>query len=339
MNYSIEEERGFGSETTPLLQTGQTSEGRCVQRLKESCKKVLPLLMVSGAGLIFSIQAVLSKLMPIPPGEYVFMEATFNIPFCLLVCFHSGVNISPPNPLKRRNGWFWGRVIFGGLASGGKILVVRNMNIGDATAIIFSAPIWAGLLARIILKEKYTIVNLFAAIFGLVGIILIAKPGILFHDVSNPGQSTLPWACATLGVSIIAAVSYVCVRATGDDVHPMNFVLYTAIVELICGLLINPAMKQAIVLPPCNWVRGALLACGVGATVANLLIVRGLALENSGPATLMRNWDTVYAYIFQIIFFSVTPDWISVLGAVLIVSTALLQGIDRLVDISCGISF
>ena len=339
MNYSIEAERGSGSETTPLLQTGQTSDGRCGQRLKESCKKVLPLLMVSGAGLIFSIQAVLSKLMPIPPGEYVFMEATFNIPFCLLVCFHSGVNISPPNPLKRKNGWFWGRVIFGGLASGGKILVVRNMNIGDATAIIFSAPIWAGLLARIILKEKYTIVNLFAAVFGLVGITLIAKPGILFHDASNPGQSTLPWACATLGVSIIAAVSYVCVRATGDDVHPMNFVLYTAIVELICGLLINPAMKQTIVLPPCNWVRGALLACGVGATVANLLIVRGLALENSGPATLMRNWDTVYAYIFQIIFFSVTPDWISVLGAVLIVSTALLQGIDRLVDISCGISF
>ena len=89
-NYSSIED-GHGS--TPLLQTDNSTR----PGFKESCTKITPLLMVSGAGLIiiFSIQAVLSKLMPIPPEQYVITEATFNIPLCLMICFHSGVDVSP----------------------------------------------------------------------------------------------------------------------------------------------------------------------------------------------------------------------------------------------------
>ena len=305
---------------------------------KDACKKVSPMLMIMGAGLVFSVQALLSKLIPIPSGQYVITEAGFNVPFCLLICAHSGVNVSPFN-IKENRLWFWGRVVFGGVAGGLKIVVIRNMNIGDATAILFSAPIWSGCLARIILKEKYTIVNLFATIVGLVGVVLVTKPGILFPDISDRGESSVPWACATLGVSLLFSVSYVCVRGAGEVVHPMKFVLYTAIAELPTGFLINLMMKESLVLPPCDYVRTLLFLCGLGAPLANVLIVRGLSLENSGPATLMRNWDTIYAYTFQVFFFKSAPDWISLLGAGLIVSTALLQGINKLFDISCGVTF
>ena len=321
--------------STPLL---QAEPANCITKSGECCKKISPFLMVCGAGLIFSTQAVLSKLMPIPPGQYVVTESALNIPLCLVICFYSGVDVSPLSIRENRT-WFWARVVFGGVASGGKILVVRNMDIGDATAIIFSAPIWAGCLARIILKEKYTIINVFATTFGLIGIVLVTKPGVLFLEKDGGGESSVPWACATLGVSVITAVSYVCVRGAGQTIHPMKFALYTACVELVCGFVTNPIMGQSLVLPPCDWVRVALVLCGVGATLANVLIVRGLSLENSGPASLMRNWDIVYAYIFQIVFFKITPDWISLLGAGLIVCTALLQGIDKLFNISCGIEF
>jgi drug/metabolite transporter (DMT)-like permease len=194
-------------------------------------------------------------------------------------------------------------------------------------------------LARIILKEKYTLINLIATIFGLVGVVLVTKPEFLFLEISDRGESSLSWACATFGVSILAAVSYVCVRGAGNTVHPMKFVLHTAFVEFLSGFLINLVMRQYLVVPPCNWVRITLLLCGFGATAANLLIVRGLSLENSGPATLMRNGDIAFAYSCQVLFFRVTPDWISLLGATLIIGTAVLQGIDKLFDISRGISF
>ena len=149
------------------------------------------------------------------------------------------------------------------------------------------------------------------------------------------------WAIATLGVSVTFAMSFVCVRGAGEAVHPMKFVLYTACVELVFGFFTNLIMGNSLVLPPCGWVRVVLVLCGVGSTLANVLIVRGLSLENSGPASLMRNWDIVYAYIFQMIFFDITPDWISLVGAGLIVYTALLQGIDtlELFNISCDIEF
>ena len=213
------------------------------------------------------------------------------------------------------------------------------MDIGDATAIFFTTPIWVGILARIILKETFTVIDLFGSILGLIGIILIAKPGFLFTDVSSSRNTSLLWAGLDLGLAIIGGLSYVCVRAAGENVDPIKFVLYTAITELMIGLSTIPVMEQPFVLPPCNWIRGALVACGIGATVAHLLLVKGLSLENSGPASLMRNWDTVFAYIFQVTIFKVTPDVLSIVGSLLVVNTVIFQGIDKLFDISCGIAF
>ena len=304
---------------------------------KEACTKVYPLILVCLAGLIFSFLAMLSKLMPISAGQYVITESAFNIPFCLLICYHNGVDVSLWS-IKSKKSWFLVRVIIGGTVSGLKILVIKNMNIGDATAILFTSPIWVALLARIILKEKFTVINLIALIFGFLGIILITKPAFLFHEVSSR-ESSVFWSLIALLCSILRAISYVCVRGAGKDVHPMQFVLYTAVSELIHGFLINIAMKQTLVLPPCGWIRYALFLCGVGATLANLFMVRGLSLENAGPATTMRNWDTVYAYGFQVIIFNNTPDLICMSGACLIVSMSVLQGLDKLFDFSCGITF
>ena len=304
---------------------------------KEACTKVYPLILVGAAGLIFSVQAMLSKLMPISAGQYVITEGVFNIPFCLLICFHNGVDVSPWS-IESKKGWFWGRVIIGAAAGGLKYLAVGNMNLGDATAILFSSPIWAVLLARIILKEKFTVINLIALIFGFLGIILITKPAFLFHEVSSR-ESSVFWSLIALSSSLFIAISYVFIRGAGEDVHPMKFVLYSAVAELIFGFLINLAMKQTLVLPPCDWVRYALFLCGVGATLANLLIVRGVSMENIGPAMMMRNWDTVYAYGFQVIIFNNTPDLICMSGACLIVGMSVLQGLDKLFDFSCGITF
>jgi drug/metabolite transporter (DMT)-like permease len=277
---------------------------------------------------------------PVPPGQYAITESVFNVPFSLVICFHSGIDVSPLN-IGEKQWWFWGRVIFGGVATGFKILVIRHMELGDATAIIFTAPIWAGCLARIVLKEKYTIINLVATIFGLGGILLVTQPKSLFPSNADPDQpkSSVTWKCAALSVALLAAVSYVCVRGAGKGIPPMKFVLYTAVVKLIAGFVMNPIMKEDLVLPPCDWIKWALFACGVGATVGNLLAVKGLSLENSGPATLMRNWDIVYAYVFQIAIDHIDPDWMSLLGAAIIVAAAVLQGADRIFDISCGISF
>ena len=325
---------GFSKEGTinePLINGEKFS-------FNEVCQKISPLLMISGSGLIFCVIAVLSKLMSIPPGQYVSTEAAFNIPLCLLICCYHGVDLSPFSIQEKRM-WFCGRVILSGLGYVTKILVVKDMNIGDAIAILSSAPIWAGILARIFFREKYTIVNLFCAIFGLVGVILISKPGTLFPSISGTGESSVPWAFATFGASLITALSFLCARGVGTVVHPMKLVFYTAIVEFLSGFLMNSVMNQSLVLPPCGWVRVVLILCGMGATLAILLVVRGLTLENSGPATLMRNADIVSAYIFQITLFKTTPDLMSLVGAGIILFTVLLQGFDKLFDISCGVEF
>ena len=202
MNHSTEEET---NEKTPLKQ----SDSRFGITCKTACKKLSPFLMVIGAGFLFSINAALIKLMPLPAGQYVITVASFSIPFTLLICFYCGVDVSPFTVSEKKI-WFWGRVVIGGMAFGGKKLVLKHMNIGDALAIMYTAPIWAGCMARIILKEKYTIVSLIATVSGLVGIVLILKPTVLFPNFLDRGESSIPWAFVTLGMSFLAAASYVC---------------------------------------------------------------------------------------------------------------------------------
>ena len=317
------------SVAAPLLEP--LSEPEIVPSWKKNCTKLRPFFMVCSAGLIYSVNTILSKLMPISSGQYVIIEGTFKFLVALLICSFNGVNIWPWS-IKSKKWWFCGQVVFSSIGHILKIVVVQNMNIGDATAIIFSSPIWAVLLARLVLKEKFTLVNLIAIMLGFLGIILIAKPGFLFSEVSKLGE--ISWSFLALAASFSLAISYVIVRGAGEVFHSVQLVLYTSVAQIITGFLCNLALKETLVLPPCNWVRYALLLCGLSAPLASISLIKGLSLENSGPATMMRNFDIVYAYIFEVILFNNKPDWICVAGTCLIIFTTLLQGIDKIYDIS-----
>eukprot|EP00842_Homolaphlyctis_polyrhiza_P002252 jgi/Hompol1/3027/HPOL_002368-RA len=76
-----------------------------------------------------------------------------------------------------------------------KLLMIRGMlgfliSVADATVLGFVAPVFTGLLGIYFLNEPYGIIDAISALVSLSGVLLIARPAIIFGSLfgANPGE-------------------------------------------------------------------------------------------------------------------------------------------------------
>jgi drug/metabolite transporter (DMT)-like permease len=65
---------------------------------------------------------------------------------------------------------------------------LKYISLGDATALVFSSPVWTSLLSHYILHEPLQWIQLLALPLSLLGIILIAHPSLLVNIEQRTGQ-------------------------------------------------------------------------------------------------------------------------------------------------------
>ena len=147
----------------------------------------------------------------IPTGQVMMMVGVHCVCFYGIVVSHRNISLIRFTHMKL----VFLRAVIGASASVCKIWSVQNMRIGDATALTFTAPLFAGVLARLFLGEKYTLAHIFATAAGLVGIVLIAKPTFIFPA---PGlQDTPAWySLVPLSAALLLGSAYVVQRKIGQ---------------------------------------------------------------------------------------------------------------------------
>ncbi|RZF47299.1 hypothetical protein LSTR_LSTR009790 [Laodelphax striatellus] len=52
-------------------------------------------------------------------------------------------------------------------------------------------------------------------------------------------------------------------------------------------------------------------------------------MEQAGPVAIARSADIVFAFLWQVIFFQETPNRYSILGAFLVTSSVILNGLKK----------
>ena len=156
---------------------------------------------------------------------------------------------------------------------------------------------------------------------------LIAKPSFLFPDeiASYP-----PLYClAALTAACLVGVGYTAQRGLGASVHPCVTTFWLSMTIIVGGVIVNLVTGDDYALPDCYAERAILFACGVGTCIALACLNAGLALEKGAPATLMRNMDIVLAFLAQVFLFREELEWRSVVGALLIVTSAASVALER----------
>ncbi|KAJ1926082.1 hypothetical protein IWQ60_004094 [Tieghemiomyces parasiticus] len=340
------------SETAPLLPTrltqalGSVASGGGDPLAGARRRELVGLGLMTVSALGFSLMSLLVKIAgaTFPTLEVVLARSVWQLALGVLII----TTVFKKNPLgpPALRPWLLLRGTTGAVGLACYFYGLTHLPLADATVIFFTGPVFTAILAHFALHERFTHVDRVAATLSMFGIVLVAKPSFLFGVSHLPDDilfGRLLAVLACLAGAVLSAMGYVIVRKVGRDVHYLVHVIYFGgISTLVSGL---PFVLNGSLLPFLGsgggdsagkfiWPRTTeehLLLSGVGlaAFFGQALLNNGLQLSRAGPATLMRNLDVVFAFVFGVTIFHEIPDVMSILGSVIIVTCTIGMGLNK----------
>jgi drug/metabolite transporter (DMT)-like permease len=184
-------------------------------------------------------------------------------------------------------GWFYGLVF---------------IPLAEVFAIEFTGPIWTAFWAALLLGERLTRPRLITILLGMVGLVIILRPGL---------QGVHPAAFAVLAGAVGFALAHTLTRRLAQNDTPLCILFYMTLIQLPLGLI--PSLT--------NWVTPAvalwpwLLLVGFGALTAHYCVTRALLLAD---VTVVMPMDFLRLPLIAIVgtlFYQEAFDPLVLLGA------------------------
>lgn len=198
---------------------------------------------------------------------------------------------------------------FIGLSFG--IWAVAILPLTTAITLGFTEVFFASLLAIFFLNEKISNHRIIAVVFGFIGVIIIMRPGV---DGFLNLYTIIPIISA-----FGASIAFISVRKLSQTESTATLLVYQSV---FVGLL------AAI---PLFWLWETpnfsgfifLITMGILSTIANWTAVKALRLTEASTVANIKYIQLVYATILGFVIFDEIPDTYTIIGATVIVSSAL----------------
>jgi drug/metabolite transporter (DMT)-like permease len=239
--------------------------------------------------------------------ELVFYRSLFSLPVVLFWVLkrESLTSLKPNRPLAH----VW-RSCLGLLSMGLTFQALILLPLADATAINFTAPIFATILSFLVLREDVGLHRWGAVVLGFIGVLIVARPG----------GSSLP--VLGIAIALVGAVGQAGVTTTLRHLQRSEnvaaIVFWFAIAGIVVGGLLMPFFGRLHGLPALALVVAGGLAGGVG----QLLMTSSLR----APVSVVSPFDylqIVAATIYGWLLFSDVPSLHTILGAALIAGSGI----------------
>ncbi|EDO44735.1 predicted protein, partial [Nematostella vectensis] len=287
-----------------------------------SVSKILGLLLAASSCVFFAISSLFVKLLgEIPPQEVVFFRSLVQLIFLLPPVIYSQ---SPALGERRQLPCLIVRGLAGTLALCCQFYAFQRIPLADATVIVFSSPIFTGILGYFILREAWGWFDAVATMLCFFGIILIVRPTFLFGREAGGLSSSDNWQQLTASLvalcgAVMTSIALIAIRKL-QGVHCLTPVLYLAIsgvVSTAIGVLVTGTFRSVRCGSNHQWLLLALGLCGIG---GQTLLTKALQLERAGMVALVRTLDIVFAFLLQLAFLDYRANVYSVIGAVMVVA-------------------
>jgi drug/metabolite transporter (DMT)-like permease len=212
-----------------------------------------------------------------------------------------------------------GRGLAVGVATATFFLALNVMPLADATAIVFTSPIWTMILSFLFLKERPPRAVLVSILLATAGVLLILRPNVL----------TFGWpALLPLAAAVAMAALFILNRKAGGlaPVIVMQFLvavmaLPILVVLMLAGHFVGGEAQQ---LSWPDWsVVVRCLVVAVTATTGHWCIFRATELASAATIAPMTYVQLLVAVAAGLLLFGDYPSWTMTGGAALIISGGL----------------
>mgnify|MGYP001940312710 FL=1 len=189
------------------------------------------------------------------------------------------------------------------------IYALDHMVLGDADTLMKLNPFWTILLCFIFLHEKVRKYQISAMIVAILGMLLIVKPEF--------SSSFIPALIGLLS-GIFAASAYTCVRALSTREAPYTIVFYFSLFSVIVLIpfsifTFEPMSKLQLLY---------LFGAGLSAAVGQIGITLAYSFAAAKDISIFTYASIIFTAIFGFILFGETPDLLSTIGYVVIISAS-----------------
>jgi drug/metabolite transporter (DMT)-like permease len=188
---------------------------------------------------------------------------------------------------------------------------VAYIPLSDATAISFLNPVFGMLLAIPLLGERVGRWRWLAAFMALIGALILLRPGPDTFQAAG---------LLALGAAMIMGMELIFIKKLVDRESAFQILLINNAIGMCISTLavlpfwVMPTMAQ--------W--GALAGLGVLMATAQTCFVNAVARADASFVTPFSYVTLIFATLYDLLIFDVWPDWVSGLGALIILSGASL---------------
>jgi drug/metabolite transporter (DMT)-like permease len=193
-----------------------------------------------------------------------------------------------------------------------------HLPLGEATLIQNMNPVFATVLAAVMLKEHLRLPEVTCLVASLVGVLFIAHPALLFGANAAPANP-FHIAVALMG-ALCSGSAYTLVRKMRSTEHPLVIVFYLPLLSVPISLPFALAEWRW----PDAWEWLLLVGVGVTTQLAQVNMTRGLQLERTARATTTGYLQVAFAVVWGAVLLGEIPDVWTLAGAVTIIGSTLV---------------
>ncbi len=232
--------------------------------------------------------------------------------------------------VKRDAGFLLARAVVLFLAYFAYYLAFPALPLADAVALYFTVPLFVVVLAGPYLGERSNLTVWGAVVIGLIGVVIMLKPGA---GIFEPAALLSLFAAAAYAFGQLmarkkGATTSAAVFAFWQNGFFLAVALVLPLVFAGMGITSAPHPSLQFLVRPWVWppLSDALLmaSCGIIAAAGTILLVNGYRLAPANTAAAFEYTGLIWISLFAFIFFDEVPGTSTVAGALFIVAAGLL---------------
>ncbi|MEM6896513.1 MAG: DMT family transporter, partial [Pseudomonadota bacterium] len=250
-------------------------------------------LLALTAFAIFATHDVIVKLLGAHYASFqiVFFSVLFSFPVATLLLLRDQTagTLIPVHPW-----WVATRTAAAVITGACAFYAFSVLPLAQTYAIIFASPLLITLLSIPILGEKVGLRRGLAVIVGLLGVLIVLRPGTTTLGLGH---------LAALGCAVFGALASIIVRKIGRDERSIVLILY----PLMANFVIMGALMPLVYRPMTVGHLGLSFAIAALAIIAALCLISAYKSGEAAIVAPMQYSQILWATIFGMLFFSETP--------------------------------